>query len=103
MLFRVRGCASSVVSVCSTNGRPFSPDATSAQRVAMHKLHEECEKRGLALSWPAAICRSKFKCALDEATATQLWQLVFSVRNSKHPLIKKPAATDAAGKIDIPF
>lgn len=80
-------------------------DATSAQRVAMHKLCEACEERGLALSWPASICRSKFKCGLDEANSKQLWKLVFDVRNSKHPVLKKPATKEgpAAGNIDIPF
>ena len=55
--------------------------ATSERRLAMHKLREACAQAGLALSYPAAICRTQNKCALEDATAKQLWRLVFTVRN----------------------
>lgn len=64
-------------------------DATSARRVALHRLKTECAERGLTLAWPAAIARNKFKCTIDDCTSKQLWQLIFSVRKSKHK--KTPA------------
>ncbi len=56
---------------------------TEDRRVAMRKLEVECAARKLALSYPAAICRRQFKCALNEATVKQLWMLVFTVRNRR--------------------
>jgi hypothetical protein len=70
-----------------------------AGAIAMRKLERECAARGLELSYPAAICRNKFKCGLDEATPRQLWVLVFDVRTSKH----KKLTTDHTDKTDSDF
>jgi hypothetical protein len=57
-------------------------DAVQGKKIALHKLETECERRGLDLSYPGKICRNKFKRALDEANARQLWCLVFDIRTS---------------------
>ena len=52
-------------------------------RIAMMKLRAACSEAGLDLAYPAKICRTQYKCDLDEANAKQLWRLVFTVRNRK--------------------
>lgn len=74
-------------------------DSTADRRIALHKLDAECKARGLTLAYPAAICRNKFKCQLEEANPKQLWKLVFDVRTSKH----KPIAKAKPAAVDIPF
>lgn len=58
------------------------------KRVAMAKLRAECAAREMALSYPAAICARQFKCRLEEASAGQIWKLVFTVRNRRKPVAK---------------
>lgn len=53
------------------------------RRVALYKLREACEERGLHESYPASICMTQFRCGLEDATAKQLWCLVFTVRNRR--------------------
>lgn len=62
-------------------------DAVQEKAIALRKLETECALRGLDLSYPARICKSKFKCALDEATPRQLWCLVFDIRTSSHGVL----------------
>lgn len=54
---------------------------TEDVKVAMFKLRQACQRAGLPLAYPAAICRNQYRCALEDATAKQLWQLVFTVNN----------------------
>lgn len=56
-------------------------------RIAHYHLKKSCAERGLPLNYPASICHRQFKCSLDEATAKQLWCLVFTIRNRRplHP------------------
>ena len=56
---------------------------TEDHRVAMHKLRSECAARGLAMAYPAAICRRQHRCELEQATPRQVWCLVFTVRNRR--------------------
>jgi hypothetical protein len=56
---------------------------TEPRRMAMHKLRRDCADRGLSLDYPAAICRRQYRCALEDASPTQLWQLVFTIRNRR--------------------
>jgi hypothetical protein len=56
-------------------------DAVQEKTIALHKLKESCADRGLKLSYAETICRSQFKCDLDQANAKQLWNLNFTVRN----------------------
>ena len=53
------------------------------RRVALYKLEQECAARGLDVSYPATICRRQFRLSLEEASAKQLWCLVFTVRNRR--------------------
>ncbi|MCX6908124.1 MAG: sigma-70 family RNA polymerase sigma factor [Verrucomicrobia bacterium] len=57
--------------------------ATEPTRLAMFKLREALRERGLAESYAEAICRRQFKRGLNEASARQLWCLVFTVRNRR--------------------
>jgi hypothetical protein len=54
---------------------------TEDVRIARAVLVKECAKAGLELSYPGAICFNQFKRSLEDATAKQLWCLVFTVRN----------------------
>ena len=53
----------------------------NARRVAEYKLMEALEAAELPLSYAAAICRSQFKCSLEDATSKQIWCLTFTVKN----------------------
>ena len=53
------------------------------RRVALHKLTQECRARQLSMSYPASICKRQFGCDLPQASAKQLWNLVFTVRNRR--------------------
>lgn len=65
-----------------TRGR----DADNDRRIARYKLAEALRERGLQEGYAASICWDKYKCALAEATAAQLWKLIFDVRSRR----KKP-------------
>lgn len=69
-----------------TRGR----DADNDRRIARFKLAENLRERGLTEAYAAAICRSKYKRSLDEATAAQLWKLVYDVRTRRKALPKAP-------------
>lgn len=56
-------------------------DAAQGTDLATHHLKKNCEKFDLAYpAYPAAICRSQFKCSLGDATAKQLWKLIYTIR-----------------------
>jgi len=61
-------------------------DAMKPGAIALLKLREACAERGLKMEYPGAICRRQYKCAIEEANASQLWQLVFTVRNRRKPI-----------------
>ena len=71
---------------------------TEPKRIAMHKLTEACARAGKPLAYAAAICRSKNKCALDEANVKQIWQLVFTIKNRTPKQPSRPIKDD-----NIPF
>ncbi len=52
---------------------------------ARYILARELDQRGLDEAYAATICRCKYKCALGDATARQLWGLVFDVRKRRKP------------------
>ena len=66
-------------------------DEDNPRRVALHFLAKACSERGLPLAYPSAICRRQNRCELGEATAAQVWRLVFTVKNRR-----KIARQDAA-------
>ena len=49
------------------------------RRVAMFKLTEALNSRGLDIAYAGQICRTQFKVTLEEATAKQLWCLFYTV------------------------
>ena len=56
---------------------------TEPVRLARHALAEALRKAELPEGYAAAICRSKFKCTLDQANAKQVWQLVFDINKRR--------------------
>jgi len=52
---------------------------TEPKRIAEFKLNQALQKAGLPPADAAKICRSKYKCALEDATAPQLWKLTFDI------------------------
>jgi hypothetical protein len=56
---------------------------TEDVRQAMHALGAACGQRGLPMAYPAAICRRQYRCELGQATARQVWNLVYTVRNRR--------------------
>lgn len=73
-------------------------DRDNPRRIALHKLTEALAAAGLATSYAAAICRRQYRCALDEASAKQLWNLFYTVRNRR-----KERAQPAQPPCDNPF
>lgn len=68
------------------SGRAFETlmrEDDNKRRIAMHKLVRACTERGLPLAYPEAICRRQYRCCLGEASAPQLWRLVFTVKNRR--------------------
>ncbi len=66
--------------------RTRARDGDNDRRIALFKLRENLTARGLPESYAAAICRRQFRCALDEASAKQIWSLVYTVRNRRRPI-----------------
>lgn len=79
--------------------RARSRDADNPRRIAMHKLKAALAAGGHQESYAAAICRRQFRCGLAEASAKQLWNLVFTVRNRN----TAKATAQAGVPDDIPF
>lgn len=78
--------------------RTLGRDADNERRLARYKLDQALRERGLETGYAAAICRQQYRCPLDQATAGQLWRLLYTVRNRKKPL---PAAAKPVG--EAPF
>lgn len=75
-------------------------EGDNKRRVAMWKLTQALNAKGLQTTYAAAICRAQFKCALEDASAKQLWCLFYTVTNRK-----KSAASSQrpAGKTSSPM
>lgn len=58
-------------------------EGDNKRRVAMHKLTTALAAKGLHLSYAASICKTQFKCGLEEASAKQLWCLFYTVTNRR--------------------
>ena len=59
-------------------------DADNKRRVAMWKLNQVLTEKGLDPSYAGKICKMQFKCALEDATAKQLWCLFYTLTNRKN-------------------
>lgn len=68
--------------------RTLARDRDNGRRIARYKLGQALRERGLEVGYATAICHSKFKCALDDASENQLWKIFFDVRNRKRPAPK---------------
>ena len=53
---------------------------TEPRRIAEHKLLEALKKAGLEIAYADTICRSKFKCHVEDASTAQLWKLYYDIR-----------------------
>lgn len=51
--------------------------------VARFKLQEALKLAGKGEAYAAAIARHRFKCALEQCSAKQLWQLVFTLNKRR--------------------
>ena len=58
-------------------------EGDNKRRVAMWKLTQALNAKGLQPAYAASICRSQFKCPLEEASAKQLWCLFYTVTNRR--------------------
>lgn len=62
--------------------RDLIKHGTQDKQLALFKLRGACAEFAIQFpSYPAAICRRQYKCALDEASATQIWNLFITVRS----------------------
>jgi len=66
-------------------GRTLVRAASEPERLARYKLKEALQERGLAEGYAAAICQRQYRKPLAEASAKQLWCLVYTVRNRRKP------------------
>jgi hypothetical protein len=64
---------------------------THPKRVALSKLQEACREAGVDYpGYPETICWTQNKCGIEDATAKQIWRLVFTVRNRRHSQHRSP-------------
>jgi len=76
--------AGNVATATRTRGR----DADNDRRIARYKLNQALRERSLLESYAAVICRGKFKCELNQASAAQLWKIFYDVRKRRKPAAK---------------
>jgi integrase len=60
-------------------------EGDNKRRVAMFKLTQACQERGLHMSYPDSICHTQFKLPISEASAKQIWCLFYTVTNRRRP------------------
>lgn len=86
--------------------RTMWEEDNQATKVAFRRLCIECKQRGLDLNYPGVICKKQFHCSLKEATAKQLWCLIFTIRNRRNaggaPKRRK-SFVEQHGDSNIPF
>lgn len=79
--------------------RDLLKHADEACLIVLHKIYESCLERGLDYPvYPGAICRRQYKCALEEASERQLWNLCYTVRKRRRKGGAKPKKTTAPTK-----
>lgn len=52
------------------------------KRIARWKLNQALRDAGLSIGYAAVICKNKFKCAIDEASESQLWSLFYDIQRA---------------------
>ena len=58
-------------------------EGDNKRRVALHKLSQALKDKGLNPSYAQAICRSQFKCQIEDASAKQIWCLFFTISHRR--------------------
>lgn len=76
-------------------------DQDNPRRIALWKLYEALRQRDLGRGYAITICRSQYRCELDQASAGQLWRLIYTIRN-RHKPTARPAKVAAPSEED-PF
>jgi hypothetical protein len=66
--------------------RTRARDADNDRRIARYKLGQALQERGLKEAYAATICRRQYRCGLEDASAKQLWSLIFTVRSRRRPI-----------------
>lgn len=61
--------------------RSLARAGTEPKRQAEAVLRENLDKFALPMAYAEAICRRQNKCSLAEASAKQVWRLVYTIRN----------------------
>lgn len=64
----------------------------NGRRVAEFKLVDACKTAGVDITYADRICRTQFRCTIEEASERQLWCLVFTLRNRRKASSPKPRA-----------
>jgi hypothetical protein len=54
-------------------------DTGNGRRIVRHKINQACAAAGVTLNYANAICKSKYKCNLDDASDRQLWSIKFDL------------------------
>lgn len=58
-------------------------EGDNKRRVALWKLTQALQAKGLEREYAGKICRMQFKCSIEDASAKQLWCLFFTVTNRR--------------------
>lgn len=61
------------------------------RRVARWHLNKALAAAKLSKAYAQAICKTQYRCTLDEATRDQLWRLVYTVKNRGNARKRKAA------------
>ena len=69
------------------------------RRVALWNLQRACAAAKLSTAYAQSICKTQYRCTLDEANEKQLWRLVYTIKNRAKSRQRK-ADTQGA---DCPF
>lgn len=85
----------------ATATRTLARDEDNGRRIAMWQLNQALRERDLGRGYAIVICRTQYRCELDQASAGQLWRLIYTVRN-RHKATVRPAKI-AAPSNDDPF
>ncbi len=76
-------------------------DQDNPRRIARWKLNQALQERGLSLEYASKMSRGQYRCTIDEASAGQLWRLIYTIRN-RYKATVRPAKI-AAPSTDDPF
>lgn len=72
--------------------RTLNREAGSDARIALYKLREVLKTAALDEAYAATICRTKYRTELGHASAKQLWDLFYTIRNrTKKKATARPA------------